>query len=460
MADEKKKEAVINENEKVEGEATKVEVDVQPEADLEQPKESPDEVVESSTKKMVTPESKAPKKKPEKVKKEKTPKEPKKVKEDVPAIRKKLMLEPEEGIIEPKGTQVLILVAIFAILFGALGIVVQYLELLATMDLYTIGVAGLLLITGILFVIPMNAKVKHVIVIVSFVYYILGILAGVAAWYFLTYTYVEAALVSVPFVVPFIVTIIYFVKHSDKKVAEVVEEDLPLIDEKLVLEEEKGIKIKAPRKVKPTKYKESNEVGEKLFKNRIKYTNKIFKHLKAKAKGQIDVLIKKDYFEAQKRAKSLLGINEKDYYQQVLITVPDSFSNRDEVKYHLEVEKDGENKLYFDQAYVTILYYGKETLFIYQCNIDHRSGYIGHDRAQEFNYFDVISVETSIKFDNDTRPKYSVLNAELTLSNNQKFLIHLRNQRLDSQPLEQPLLSEKEQNVLQMLKERIRASKV
>lgn len=248
-------------------------------------------------------------------------------------------------------------------------------------------------------------------------------------------------------------------KHKKDKKNKKDKEVSP-IDEKLVLEEEPETKIKTPKKVKPTKYKESQEVSKKLFKNRVKFTNKFFGRLKGKAKGQIDVLIKKDYFDAEQRAKMLLGITEKDYHQQILITVPDSFTNKDDVKYHLEVTKDGPNKLYFDQAYVTILFYGTDALFIYQANIDHRSGYIGHDRAQEFKYEDVITVETVIKYDDDTHPKYSVLNAELTLSNNQKFLIHLRNQRLSDQSFEQSLLSDTERTVLQKLKDRIRASKV
>lgn len=248
--------------------------------------------------------------------------------------------------------------------------------------------------------------------------------------------------------------------EPDKKKDKKQKKEQAPIDEKLKLEEEKPIKIKAPKKVKAPKYKEPKDIVKKLFKNRVKYTNRFFSHIKGKAKGQIDILIKKDYFEAEKRAKALLGISEKDYQQQILITVPDSFTNKDLVKYHLEVSKEGPNKLYFDQSYVTILFYGKTTLFIYQANIDHRSGFIGHDRAQEFSYKDVVSIETIIKYDNDTHPKYSVLNAELTLSNNQTFLIHLRNQRLNDQTIDQAILSEKEQNVLQMLKERIRANKV
>ncbi len=237
-------------------------------------------------------------------------------------------------------------------------------------------------------------------------------------------------------------------------------EEVPLIDEKLILEEEKQKKVRTPRKVKPKKYKEPKDEAKKLFVKREKFTRKFFRRIKSRAKGQIDILIKKDYYEAEKRAKTLLGITERDYQQQVLITVPDSFTNKNDVRYHLEVEKEGNNKLYFDQAYVTILFYSLKSLYIYQCNIDHRTGFIGHDRAQEFNYFDVVSVETEIKYDRDDRPKYSILNAALTLSNDQKFLIRLRNQRLNDQTAGQALLSQKEQHVLQMLKDRIRASKV
>ena len=246
-------------------------------------------------------------------------------------------------------------------------------------------------------------------------------------------------------------------KGKHKK--EEIKDEVPPIDEKLILEEDTP-KLKKPRKVRVKKYEESKDKATKLMKNRVKFTKSFFSKIKSKAKGQIDVLVENDYFEAVKRAKILLGISEKDYHQQILITVPDSFSNKDDVKYHLEVKKEGENKLYFDQAYVTILFYGLKSLFIYQANIDHRSGFIAHDRAEEFNYKDIVSIETSLKYDNDDHPKYSVLNAELVLSNHATFILHLRNQRLDNQIAGQPLLSDKEQQVLQLLKDRIRASKV
>ncbi len=250
--------------------------------------------------------------------------------------------------------------------------------------------------------------------------------------------------------------------------------DQPGINKKLVLKSEKTKTtddnqpideddtpdFKKPKKIKVKKYKESQDKATKLMKSRVKFTKRFFGKIKSKAKGQIDVLVENDYLEATKRAKLLLGISEKDYHQQILITVPDSFSNKDDVKFHLEVKKEDGNKLYFDQAYVTILFYGLKSLFIYQANIDHRNGFIAHDRAEEFNYSDIVSIETSLKYDNDRKPKYSVLNVALTLANHASFMLHLRNQRITNQGSGQPLLSEKEQHILQMLKDRIRANKV
>eukprot|EP01156_Anaeramoeba_ignava_P021860 Anaeramoba_ignava/c19853_g1_i1.p1 GENE.c19853_g1_i1~~c19853_g1_i1.p1 ORF type:complete len:457 (+),score=64.67 c19853_g1_i1:1085-2455(+) len=456
MADEKNKDVVLDEVETVDAVP-----DMFPKEEQTEP--MPEEMM--APEEPVQKEKPAKKEKPKKQKKVKPEKKPKEKKEKKPQkepeIRKKLMLEEDNPSSKNKEGNILLLLGIFAILFGAGAGVIQFLEILAAMDIYAIGVAAVLLITGILTVVPLSKNVKHGLVIAFFVYYILGILAGPAAWYFLSYGYLEAGLVSGPFVIPFIIAIVYFAKH-DKEEPDLIEQmhNSAQIDEKLVLEEDEQPKIKAPRHVRQKKYKESKDVAQKLFKNRIKFTNRFFRSLQSKAKGQIDVLINKDYFEIQKRAKTLLSISEKDYHQQILITVPDSFTNKDDVKYHLEITKDGDNKLYFDQAYVTVLYYGMTSLYIYQCNVDHRSGYIGHDRAQEFKYADVISVETTIKYDNEAHPKYSVLNAELTLINNQKFLIHLRNQRLTDQSAGQPLLSKTEQNVLQKLKDRIRASKV
>lgn len=452
MADEIKKEPVLKDQTSIEEQKEVLPKD-QPAEESEQP---------DIKKPVEKTEKKAVKKKTEKVKKEKKPKKShKEKKKEVSVIREKLMLEPEDAQPSKGGKKILLLVAIFAVLFGAAGVAVQVLELLAAMDIYTIGASGLLFITGILLFIPMKTNVKFGFTIGAFIIYCLGVLAGAGVYFGLSYELIPSTLVAGPFVIPFILGIIYFIKlRGAESISEESREEVSLIDEKLVLEEDKKKKVKTPKKVKPKKYKESKDVAKKLFKHRLKFTRRFFRRLKSKAKGKIDILIKKDYFEAEKRAKTLLGITEKDYQQQILITVPDSFSNQENVKYHLEVQKDGPNKLYFNQAYVTVLFYGKKSLYIYQCNIDHRSGLIGYDRAQEFNYFDVISVETTVKYDNESKPKYSVLNAELTLSNNQKFLIHLRNQRIHDQLPDQPLISEKEQKVLQMLKDRIRASKV
>lgn len=389
------------------------------------------------------------KKKKEKPKKKKKESKEKKAKLES-GLREKLVIKETKTAY--KTTRVVI--AILALLLSIASIVLNVLELFTSMDYYTIALSGILLISGIILLLPFSEKVKHQLMIVTFVYSLLGILFSVAAYLYLSYDLIPSGLIMAPFVLPFVLSFVYFIQYPKKQKEEKVvqKEIIALADEQPA-----DTKIK---KVKTKTYKEGKSPTQKMFKNRLKFTNKFFRRLKSKAKGQIDVLINKDYFEAEKRAKLLLGITNKDFDQKILITVPDSFTNKDDVKYHLEVKEQGDNKLYFDQAYVTMMFYGITTLYIYQCNIDHRSGKIGHDHAQEFNYFDVLSVETMSQFDNDNHPKYSILNAELTLSNNQKFLIHLRNQRLHKELAALPLINEKERRVLQMLKDRIRASKV
>jgi len=142
-----------------------------------------------------------------------------------------------------------------------------------------------------------------------------------------------------------------------------------------------------------------------------------------------------------------------------LITVPDAFDKDGRVNYRLDTREDGTHTLLYDQALVTALFFGHDTLYYHQANIDHRDGHIGFDVSGEFSYFDVVHMETSLKYDNNDKPKYITLDIEIGLSDGNKVPFHLRNHRIHDDYNLDTLLTPTEQKVLHTLKQKVRESR-
>ncbi|MDY0295123.1 MAG: hypothetical protein RBQ71_04875 [Acholeplasmataceae bacterium] len=226
-------------------------------------------------------------------------------------------------------------------------------------------------------------------------------------------------------------------KNKKSKVAEISSED-------------EMIEVKQP-KVKEKKTKE--------VKNRAKYTSKYFKKFAGRSHGSYDEMIAKDYQNVIQRAYELSSISEADYSKKIMITVPDAFDPGSKVNYRLDKLPDGSYTLLYDQALVTVLFFGDDSLYYHQANVDHRNGHIAFDVSGEFNYFDVVHIETALKYDRPMRPKYLTLDVELGLSDGTIIPFHLRNHRMHEEYDFDGTLTKHEQQFLDTLKQKIRNSR-
>ncbi|MBU1141891.1 MAG: hypothetical protein KKG64_05135 [Firmicutes bacterium] len=211
---------------------------------------------------------------------------------------------------------------------------------------------------------------------------------------------------------------------------------------------EKGRKMKAP-KVEKQKSPEKRE----------KVTAKYFKKFSGRSLDTYDEMVQADYAKAIERAHQLSNIQKYDYSAPVLITVPDAFRHGDRVNYRLDQKSDGTYSLMYDQALVYVLFFGKTSLFYYQANVDHRNGHITADVAGEFHYSDVIHMETVLKYDNVDKPKYITLDLEIGLVDSIIIPFHLRNHRIHQAYHLPTLLTDKESQILGILKKKVRESR-
>ncbi|HPG42641.1 MAG TPA: hypothetical protein PLJ98_02425 [Acholeplasmataceae bacterium] len=216
-----------------------------------------------------------------------------------------------------------------------------------------------------------------------------------------------------------------------------------------IVSEDEMIVVKEPKKEKKAKN----------VKNRAKYTSKYFKKFQGRSHGSYDEMIAKDYEKFIQRAHELSSISEQDYHKKIMITVPDAFEPNSKVNYRLDKRADGKYTLLYDQALVTVLFFGDDSLYYHQANIDHRNGHIAFDISGEFNYFDVVHIETALKYDRPIRPKYVTLDVELGLSDGTIIPFHLRNHRMYEEYDFDGTLTKQEQVFLDTLKQKIRESR-
>jgi len=211
--------------------------------------------------------------------------------------------------------------------------------------------------------------------------------------------------------------------------------------------------VKKEKKVKEPKQKKEIPVS------RSKVTQKFFKKFSGRSMDTYDQMVRADYDLAIERAHQLSSIQKYDYSAPVLITVPDSYGPTDKVSYRLSEREDGSFTMMYDQALVYVLFFGKDSLFYYRANVDHRYGKIGADVAGEFKYKDVVHMETELKYDNVTHPKYLTLELEIGLADSTIVTFHLRNHRIHQDYELSALLTEQEQKILNILKSKVRESR-
>lgn len=197
----------------------------------------------------------------------------------------------------------------------------------------------------------------------------------------------------------------------------------------------------------------------KPIKNRTKYASKFFKKFNHRAQDSYNDMLQDDYKQVIARAHELSSIQEESYQKLILITVPDAFDHNSKVAYRLDKKSDGSYTLLYDQSLVTAVFFGEDTLFYHQANVDHRNGHVAYDVSGEFNYFDVVHMETAFKYDRTIHPKYLILDLEVTLIDGTKVPFHLRNHRIHESYDLQQLLTTQEKDLLDTLKFKVRESR-
>jgi hypothetical protein len=205
--------------------------------------------------------------------------------------------------------------------------------------------------------------------------------------------------------------------------------------------------------------KKPNKKELRLAKNRQKYIQKYFTKFSGRAQESYDEMLKVDYQKMIERALELSSINEMSYSSVMMITIPDAFDQTSKVNYRLDKKEDGTFTLLYDQALVTILFFGDDVLYYYQGNVDHRNGHIAYDVSGEFNYFDVVHMETALKYDRPVHPKYLTLDLEIGLTDGTMVPFHLRNHRIHDDYDLKTLLTDQEKKLLDTLKQKVRESR-
>ena len=248
-------------------------------------------------------------------------------------------------------------------------------------------------------------------------------------------------------------------KEPKQKKEKKSEESKIMVEKESKPKKEKAPKEKAEKapKIKPIKTPKVKQ--PKPIKNREKWTKKYFKKFAGRSKDSYDLMLYEDYENAIDRAHKLLTIDQNLYDKPFIITIPDAFGSKDRVTYRIDKKPDGTHTLLYDQALVTILFFGEEALYYYQSNIDHRNGHIAYDKAGEFSYFDVVQIESEIAYDNLDKPKFITLDLIIGLSDGLKVSLHLRNHRIHEHYDLPDLLTPAEEEILTTLKKKVRASR-
>lgn len=197
--------------------------------------------------------------------------------------------------------------------------------------------------------------------------------------------------------------------------------------------------------------------GNLMDKDRIKWFNEYFK----KDSGQLDPKYQ-EYLDAdlaliKKRAFQLLSITENDLIKApVILLSPETLDPKNPVSYKLAKKPDlDEMVLQYDQSLLTILLFGKDQLYYYQVNIDHRFPFITNDFAGEVLYFDIINIETSVQLDDIVNARKEYVDLQLWLSDGSLLAFRLR-ERLFTGELEEVILTKDEASVLDIIRKTIR----
>ena len=196
------------------------------------------------------------------------------------------------------------------------------------------------------------------------------------------------------------------------------------------------------------------------MKKRLKWFNKYFKKGTGEFDPQFQVYRDEAHELVFKRAYELLSITEADVAEEnaIVLMSPEQLDVKSKVRFKVALLDDDDAELIYDQAILTVLMFGEESLFYYQANVDYRYGLVTNDLVGELNYLDIMNVQTSFEYDDLHEPLFEIINVELWLYDGTIMPLTLRF-RLFNGVMEELILSDKEKLVLNKLHNVIRSKK-
>lgn len=231
-------------------------------------------------------------------------------------------------------------------------------------------------------------------------------------------------------------------KHQEKEDAEIAKESAKANKKQAKKAEKKALKL-AKKEAKKLK---------NLNTNRPKWVKKFFKKQQGKPQDYIQKYLAKDQDRLLKRMHALLNLEADDYQKLFFVKMPSAVNDKTNVKYRLSVDKNGVQSLLYDQAYINILCFGEDTLYQYHAQIDYYTGRITDEATSTFRYFDIVTLDTKLGYDNNDKPKYLQFGLSLSLTNGRLVKLDLRNHRLNDAYDLNTVLTAQEERILSLLK--------
>ena len=200
--------------------------------------------------------------------------------------------------------------------------------------------------------------------------------------------------------------------------------------------------------------------GGILMKERLKWFSKYFKKGTGQFDPQFQVYRDEAHELALTRAFELLSITNHDVQTEnpIILISPEQLDMKSKVRYKVATLDDNTAELLYDQALITMLLFGEESLFYYQANADYRYGLVTNDVVGELNYLDIMNVQTSFEYDDLHDPLFEIVDLDLWLYDGSTIPFTLRF-RLFNGVSEEIILSDKEKLILEKLHRVIRTKR-
>jgi hypothetical protein len=170
--------------------------------------------------------------------------------------------------------------------------------------------------------------------------------------------------------------------------------------------------------------KKAQLAEEKIEKNRQKFMHSYFSK-RMEGAEDFDHLIQKDYDNALKRAKTVLGLSEQEIneYSPIVVSLPEVFYPGSKLLFKMGKLND---HLRYNQSRISVLLFGEKQLYYYTALIDHIQSAISDDYTVEIPYQALVSVETKSVRLFDTKSYHHFIDYQLFLVNDHAITIRFK----------------------------------